>query len=266
VPADPVVDREHLVRKRVDRVREEVETRPAARRVDAELLEHAAGDLDHGDAQHHLVLAADRHRVDHRALGGAEQAAGDADEGVGDVGRLLRLRARRHDAGHQDRIAGRPDLQNRVRQRAPEGLAQDVEVAADRDLERRDLAAVGVHDEDRGGAVLDADQEELAGRAHDGVRDLRVGDEDLLRVPRQVDDERTADRKVDAAGDRLLVRTDLEDRRRSDRPVRAEVAGERRRKEHRRKERRRDACGEQADPCLCRSAAGRSHQAALLEL
>ena len=113
----------------------------------------------------------------------------------------------------------------------PEGLAQDVEVAADRDLERRDLATVGIHDEDRGGAVLDADQEELAGRAHDGVRDLRVGDEDLLGVPRQVDDERAADREVDAAGDRLLVRTDLEDRRRSDRPVRAGVAGERRRKE-----------------------------------
>ena len=73
------------------------------------------------------------------------------------------------------------------------------------DLERRDLAAVRVHDEDRGGAVLDADQEELAGRAHDGVRDLRVGDEDFLGVPRQVDDERAADRQVDAAGDRLLV-------------------------------------------------------------
>ena len=74
-----------------------------------------------------------------------------------------------------------------------------VEVAPDIDLERGDLAALGIHHEDRGGAVRDAEQEDLAGGADDRVRDRRVGDEDLLRVAGQLDDDRAADREVEAA-------------------------------------------------------------------
>ena len=81
------------------------------------------------------------------------------------------------------------------------GSAQDVQVqvARDSDVEGGDLVAVRIQDEDRRGAVLDADHEQFAGRADHRVGDLRVGDEDFLGVRRKVDDQ-------GAAGERSILR------------------------------------------------------------
>ena len=179
-------------------------------------FEHRPRHLGDGDAHHHLVLALDGEGVDDGAgrrpgkadadavLTGRRRVAALADERLSDVDRLLRFRRGGDRPGEQDGVAGRLDLDPRPRHRRPERLAQDVEVASDVDLDGGDLPAVRIHDVDRRGAVGHSDQKDFPGRAHDRVRDGRVRDEDFFGVPRQVDDDRTPDREIEAVRDRLL--------------------------------------------------------------
>jgi hypothetical protein len=175
-----------------------------------------------------------------------------------------RLHRRVHHAGEKHRVARRPDLDRRVRQHGAERLAQHVEVAPDRDFERRDLASLGVHHEDRGGAVVDADHEHFSGRAHHRVRHLGVGDEDLLGVARQVDDDAAADREIEPTGDGLLPVFNMDHRGR-DRRGEARRIG---RPSGRGGERRDQACRrEEAVQSRPRAApGGRSHRKTFLRL
>ena len=135
-----------------------------------------------------------------------------ADEAAGDVERLLRF-ARRGDRAHQDdRIGDRLDGDVVARQRGVEQLLQFADVAADRHVDRRDLAAVGGEGEDRRLAVGDRGDVEAARRADDGVGDLRIADEDFRGVLRQVDDDRAADAELQRLF-RFAGRDDVEIRR-----------------------------------------------------
>ena len=71
--------------------------------------------------------------------------------------------------------------------------ADAVEVARDRDVEAGELLAVGVEEEDVGLSDRDADQVGAARRAHHRVGDLRIGDQHVLDVARQVDHHGLAD-------------------------------------------------------------------------
>ncbi len=125
----------------------------------------------------------------------------------------------RDQAGQEHGVAGRAHLDLRLRHRGAKGLAEDVEVSPDIHLERRDLPALGIHHEDGRCAVVHADDEELPRRADDGVGDLWIGDEDLLRISRQIDDQGPADGEVDLAGQRLLGGGDGQDRGIARRPA-----------------------------------------------
>ncbi len=72
-------------------------------------------------------------------------------------------------------------------------MADAVEVARHRNVEANQLAAVGVEEEDVGLADRDADQIGSPRAAHHGVGDLRVRNQHILDVARQVDDHGLAD-------------------------------------------------------------------------
>ena len=120
-----------------------------------------------------------------------------ADEAFRDVGRLLCFERRSHLAREDHGIVDRGDRDGRVRHRDLQGAAQLVHVAPDENFEIGDLGALRVHDEDARRSIAHGDQEDLAGRAHHGVRDLRIGDEHFLGVARKLDDNRLADAEVE---------------------------------------------------------------------
>ena len=78
-------------------------------------------------------------------------------------------------------------------------LADAVEIAHDRDVEAGDLLALGIEEIHVGLAHRDADDEGAARRPHHGIGDLGIGDQHILDVARQIDDDRFAD----AEGHRL---------------------------------------------------------------
>ncbi len=145
-----------------------------------------------------LVATTDGNGVDHLLL--------VADQLGGDVDGLLCLE-RRHDlAGHDDGIGDRAHLDAGMGQRRTQGLAQADQVAADLDVVGGDLSPLGIEEEDIGLADRNADQEGAAGRAHDGIGDGRIGDDDVTGVTRQFDGQRLADTERDGvAGDRALL-------------------------------------------------------------
>ena len=106
----------------------------------------------------------------------------------------VRDAARQHDA-----VADAVDAHVRVRQQLLQHRAHAVEVARDRDVEAGDLPAVGVEEIDVGLADRDADQVGAARRAHDRVGDLRLRDQHVLDVARQVDHHRLADAELHEA-------------------------------------------------------------------
>jgi hypothetical protein len=122
------------------------------------------------------------------------------DERLGDVHGLRCIRGVGNMPDQQDRVAGRLDLDLGARKGRAQGLAQDVEVAPNRDFQRRDLLAVAIHGKDRSGTVGHADDEELAGRTHHGIGDAGVGHEHFLGVAGQIDDQRLADRQIKLLG------------------------------------------------------------------
>ena len=101
------------------------------------------------------------------------------------------------DAGQHDAVAEALDADVAIRQRLLERGAHAVEVARDRDVEAGDLPAFGVEEVDVGLADRDADDVGAARRADDRVGDLGIGDQHVLDVARQVDDDRFADAERD---------------------------------------------------------------------
>ena len=81
--------------------------------------------------------------------------------------------------------------------------ADAVEIARDGDVEAGRSACLGIEEEHVGLADRDADDVGAARGAHDGVGDLGIGDQHILDVARQVDDDRLAD------AERHRVRSDV---------------------------------------------------------
>ena len=116
-----------------------------------------------------------------------------AHEAGGDVGGLLRLDRACRGAGQYHAVADAIDQDVRIRQRLLQRGAHAVEVALDRDVVGRDLRARGIEEDDVGLADRGADDIGALGRADHGVGDLRIGDQHVLDLPRQVDHDRFAD-------------------------------------------------------------------------
>ncbi len=73
------------------------------------------------------------------------------------------------------------------------------DVALDFDIEADDLLAIASEDEDVRLADLLAEQIDAARRAGHGVGHRRIGDENIMRVLRQIDDERLVEAELEAA-------------------------------------------------------------------
>jgi hypothetical protein len=71
--------------------------------------------------------------------------------------------------------------------------ANAVQVAGHRDVVGGDLLARGIEEHDVGLADRGADDIGALGRANDGVGDLGIGDQHILDVAGQVDDDGLAD-------------------------------------------------------------------------
>ena len=155
------------------------------RQVDAHLLDDVARDFGDGHLQHHLVAAANRDRIDHLVRA--------ADQAGGHVGGLLCLDRCCGGAAQHHAVADTVDLDVRVRQRLLQRGAYAVEVALDRDVIGRNLLACGIEENDVGLADRGADDIGALGGADDGVGDLRIGDQHVLDLARQVDHDGFAD-------------------------------------------------------------------------
>ena len=155
-------------------------------------------------------------------------------------------------AGQHDAVADAFDADVGVRQHLLQRRAHAVEVARHRDVEAGDLPAFGVEEKDVGLADRDADHVGAARRAHHRVGDLRIGDQHVLDVARQVDHHRLADAERHEARARIASR-----RRWIDAPAPARCPAARRRapsaSRRARRERRRAAsaaaCQVYASPC-----------------
>ena len=175
--------------------------------VQAELFDDVAADLGDGDAQADLIEAANGQRVhDFGALAAAGRrlprrapprlVAGK--EAGGDVERLLRFARRGDGAGQDDRAADGLDVDVVARYGGVEKPGEFADVAADRDLEHRNLAAVGAKREDRRLSGRERRDVNAARRADDRVGDFGLADEDFAGVLGQVDDHRAADAELNA--------------------------------------------------------------------
>ena len=116
-----------------------------------------------------------------------------ADQPHRDVVGLLRLGLVRGGAGQDDAVADAFDGDVGIGNDLLDRRADAVEVAGDRDIEAGHLPAVGVEEKHVGLADRDADDVGAARRADHGVGDLRIGDQHVLDVARQIDDHRLAD-------------------------------------------------------------------------
>ena len=128
------------------------------------------------------------------------------DEAVGDIDRLLGFDGGRDRAGEDDRVRDGADVDVVAGDRGVEQADEFDHVAADRDLEDRDLPAVAGEREDRRLAVGERRNIDAARRAHDRIGDARVADVDLGRILGQIDDDGLADAELEvsaepAAGD-----------------------------------------------------------------
>jgi hypothetical protein len=208
----------------------------ARREVDAELLDDVACDFGDGDLQHHLVAAAHDDGVDHLVR--------TAGEPGGDIAGLLRLELVGGHAAQHDAIAKAVDLDLRVRHDLLQHGACAIEVALHRDVIGGDLLAGGIEEHDVGLADRGADDVGALRRTDHGIGDLGIGDQHVLDVARQVDDDGFADAERQETRVALTVGG-------GGRGADAVVAGERRRRhgliEHQRRDcRKRQGAGRQA--------------------
>ena len=136
-----------------------------------------------GDLEHDLVAATDDDRVDN-LIGAANQPRRD-------LASLLGLDRRGYRAGQDDAVADALDLD------AGQGLLQRgahaVEITFDRDVVGSDLLAIAIEKHHVGLAYRAADDVGPLRGANDGIGDLRIGDQHILHVARQVDDHGLAD-------------------------------------------------------------------------
>ena len=168
------------------------ERAPGARRQ-AQLLGDTAVDFGDGDFQHHLIAPVNDQGIDDHSRRRAVVAVEVLGEALSDIVGALGLFRGINVAGEDDRVVDRAGGNIRRRHGRAQDLLQFADVPADVDLQCRDLVALGIKREDRGLALVEADDIELAGRADDGIGDLGIADEDFGRILGQIDDQRLAD-------------------------------------------------------------------------
>ena len=91
---------------------------------------------------------------------------------------------------------------------AGDGVLEADGIAADHQFEMGDLAVAGAEQEDVGLTDAHADQVDLPVVAHDGVRDRRIGYQDVADILRQVDHHRLVEAEIDDPPLDLAHRTD----------------------------------------------------------
>ncbi len=175
----------------------------AAAEVDAELLDDRSRDFGDRDLQHHLIAAADHDGVDD-LFGAARQPRGE-------IARLLCLDRVRRGAGKYHAVAETFDLNVGIRQCLLQRGAHAVEVALDGDVIGRDLLACGIEEHDVGLTDRRADDVGALRRAYDSVRNLRVRNQHILDVARQIDHDRLADAERKKARVHLSIGGDRRD-------------------------------------------------------
>src|SRR6185437_1030452 len=109
------------------------------------------------------------------------------------VSRLLSLHRTRGPAGEDDAITETVDPDVRIRHNVLEIGANAVEVALDGDVIGGDLLAGAVEEDNVGLADSGTDDVGALGRSHDRICDLRVGNQNVLNVTRQVHNDRLTD-------------------------------------------------------------------------
>ena len=173
----------------------------------AELLEHRARNLGHGDLQHHLIVAANDQSVDDVSVAVAAPAfaAGAAvlglphREALGYVDGALRVGRRSHVARQDDRVVHRARDDLRSWNRGFKQRPQFADVATDAEFVFRELPALRVDREHRRLTLGGAHQIDLARRPHDRVGDGGIAHDDLRRVARQVEHDGFSDAHLNAA-------------------------------------------------------------------
>jgi hypothetical protein len=169
----------------------------AAAEVDAQLLDDRARDFGDRNLQHHLIAAPDHDGVD--------DLVEAADQTGGKIGRLLGFDRARHRTGQHHAVAEAVDLDIGVRHRCLQRGAYAVEVALDGDVIGGDLLARGIEEHDVGLADRGADDVGALRRTDHGVCDLRIGDQHVLDVARQIDHDRFSDAERKEARVQLAV-------------------------------------------------------------
>ncbi len=147
--------------------------------IDAELLGDVARHLGDADLEHDLLVAGDGEHVDD--LG---RVAGEA---RGKVLGARRIRRARHVAGEHDIVVEARDLDVGAGDVGMDHRAEIAGVLLDADVEGEDLVSRRVEEEGVGLAGLLAQQEDAARRAHHGVDDLGVRDQDVAGVGIELD-------------------------------------------------------------------------------
>ncbi len=121
------------------------------------------------------------------AAGAPPEEVNVLDETLRDVFGALRFFGRIDLAGENDRVVN--GLGNNIRggHRHSKNPLQFTNVAADADLQCGDLVAGFIHRENGRLAIIETDDIEFAGRAHDCIRNLRITNENFGRVFRKID-------------------------------------------------------------------------------
>ena len=170
----------------------------------AELLEHRARNLGHGDLQHHLIVAANNQPVDDvstaAALGAGAGALGLLHrEALGYVDGALRVGRRSHVARQDDRVVHRARDDLGSWNRGFQQRSQFADVATDAEFVFGELPALRVDREHRRLTLGGAHQIDLARRPHDRVGDGGIAHDDFRRVARQVEHDGFSDAHLNAA-------------------------------------------------------------------
>ena len=128
---------------------------------------------------------------------------------VGDLRRAGRVERRIDGAGQHDVVVDQLDLDVRRRDEALDVFLDAGGIALDGEVEADDLLAARAEDEDVGLADRLAEEIDAARRARHCVGDGRIGDEYVVGVGRQVDDDGLVQSELDVLGCRHGADADL---------------------------------------------------------
>ncbi len=121
------------------------------------------------------------------------------EECLGKLFGARRILRRANCAGHDDVVGNDLDIDVGVRDEALDIGLQSGNVAFDLEVEAHDLLPIGAEDEDIGLADRLAEEIDAARGARHGIGHLRIGNENIMRIRRQVDHQRLVEPKFQRA-------------------------------------------------------------------